>query len=413
MEAQARVEIEATAVIPCDTAALMGGRIAALALGRRTRWLVIGTWVVLAVVLAPLQPRLQTIASDESQTFFTRGADSTTVDRLLDTRFPEGGDATAVVAYVSNQGSIHTRTEDIARDVEALCATETLPTLKGVGGPDGAACGELGHVLGPETPPSAFSSDSPESMVLLSVVNGRDDTESVAADVAAIRALLPGPDGDPVRSYVTGAAGFDADRSAAVEGLDGTLLAITGVLVLVLMLVTYRSPLIAALMLGVVRDRLRDRDRHGLRPGEGRSDDRQRPVDGDPDRADVRRGHGLLPADRLALPRRAAALERRRGRDDPRGGADRAGDLRLRRDRRAVDARARAGGLQRDARDGAAAGARDRRDDGLRADAAAGAAGGVRAAARSGPRSRARRPSSGPAAAGRGSGGSSAAGRRC
>ena len=47
---------------------------------------------------------------------------------------------------------------------------------------------------------------------------------------------LPGPDGSPLRSYVTGQAGFDADRSAAVEGIDGTLLAITGVLVLVLML---------------------------------------------------------------------------------------------------------------------------------------------------------------------------------
>ena len=107
-------------------------------------------------------------------------------------------------------------------------------------------------MLGPENPPTAFSADTPESMVLFSVVNGRDDTESVAQDVAAIRALLPGPDGNPLRSYVTGEAGFDADRSAAVEGLDGTLLAITGALVLVLMLVTYRSPLIAALMLGVV-----------------------------------------------------------------------------------------------------------------------------------------------------------------
>ena len=67
-----------------------------------------------------------------------------------------------------------------------------------------------------------------------------------------MRELLPGPDGDPLRSYVTGQAGFDADRAPAVEGLDGTLLAITGVLVLVLMLLTYRSPLIAALMLGVV-----------------------------------------------------------------------------------------------------------------------------------------------------------------
>ena len=69
---------------------LMGGRIAALALGRRSRWVVIGAWLVLALALAPLQPKLQTIASDESETFFTRGADSTQVDRLLDTQLPRG-----------------------------------------------------------------------------------------------------------------------------------------------------------------------------------------------------------------------------------------------------------------------------------------------------------------------------------
>ena len=138
----------------------MGGRIAALALGRRSRWVVIGAWVVLAVALAPLQPKLQTIASDESETFFTRGADSTQVDRLLDTRFPEGGDSTAVIAYESTEGSIYTRTPEIARATsQAICATEALPALKGVGGPDGPVCGELGHVLGPENPPSAFSAD--------------------------------------------------------------------------------------------------------------------------------------------------------------------------------------------------------------------------------------------------------------
>jgi RND superfamily putative drug exporter len=230
----------------------MGGRIAALALGRRSRWVVIGVWLALAVALAPLQPKLQTIASDESETFFTRGADSTQVDRLLDTRFPESGDSTAVIAYETTEGSIYTRTPEISVHLQAICASQTLPALKGVGGPDGAVCGELGHVLGPESPPSAFSADSPESMVLMQVVNGRDDTESVAEDVAALRELLPGPQGDPLRSYVTGEAGFEADRSLAVEGLDGTLLAITGALVLILMLLTYRSPLIAALMLGVV-----------------------------------------------------------------------------------------------------------------------------------------------------------------
>ena len=74
----------------------------------------IAAWVVLALALAPLQPKLQTIASDESETFFTRGADSTKVDRLLDARFPEGGDATAVIAFRATEGSIYERTPEIA-----------------------------------------------------------------------------------------------------------------------------------------------------------------------------------------------------------------------------------------------------------------------------------------------------------
>jgi RND superfamily putative drug exporter len=213
---------------------------------------VIGTWLVLAIVLAPLQPKLQTIASDESETFFTRGADSTQADQLLD-GFPEGSDSAAVIAYLAPPGkSIYELTPEIGADAEKLCAAQRLPELKGVAGPGGISCGEVGHVLGPENGPSNFSADEPQSMALATVVNSRDDTESVAADVATIRSMLAGPEGSPLRTFVTGEAGFEADRSAAVEGLDGTLLAITGVLVLVLMLLTYRSPLIAVLMLGVV-----------------------------------------------------------------------------------------------------------------------------------------------------------------
>jgi RND superfamily putative drug exporter len=214
---------------------------------------VIGTWVVLALALAPLQPKLQTIASDESETFLTRGADSTEAARLLD-RFPEGEDSAAVIAYVAPPGrSVYELTPEIGVDTDEICAADDrLPALKGMSSTGGIACGEIGHVLGPENGPSMFSADEPQSMALSVVINSRDDTESVAKDVETIRSLLPGPDGSPLRTFVTGEAGFEADRSAAVEGLDGTLLAITGVLVLVLMLLTYRSPLIAVLMLGVV-----------------------------------------------------------------------------------------------------------------------------------------------------------------
>src|SRR3954454_11428334 len=86
----------------------MLGRIALLALRRRARWVVIGAWVALAVALAGFQPKLQKLAGDGSAMFRTRCADSTRVHSLLDTRFEEGGDSTAVIAFVAREGSIYT-----------------------------------------------------------------------------------------------------------------------------------------------------------------------------------------------------------------------------------------------------------------------------------------------------------------
>jgi RND superfamily putative drug exporter len=64
--------------------------------------------------------------------------------------------------------------------------------------------------------------------------------------VEAIRDIVAAPG-----VHVTGAGGFEADRAAAVEGIDGTLLAITAALILVILLAVYRSPPTAAAPLGV------------------------------------------------------------------------------------------------------------------------------------------------------------------
>jgi putative drug exporter of the RND superfamily len=56
----------------------------------------------------------------------------------------------------------------------------------------------------------------------------------------------------PDWAYVTGEAGFAADQAAALEGIDETLLIATLVLVLVLLLLIYRSPVIAFVPLLVV-----------------------------------------------------------------------------------------------------------------------------------------------------------------
>lgn len=220
----------------------MPGRIASLMARRGARWAVIASWVILAAAALPLLPKLQERAADESDTFLARGSDSARVDELLTERFPEGGDSTATVVFATD-GSIYDQVPEISRLAQEICAAEAIPDLKGVGLPGSIACGELGHDLAPSTPPSPISAD--ETTALAGVVTTEDDTASVVRDVEALREILPGPEGEPLRSYVSGQAGFEADREAALQGIDETLLAITAALVLVLLLAIYRSPLLA------------------------------------------------------------------------------------------------------------------------------------------------------------------------
>ena len=104
-------------------------------------------------------------------------------------------------------------------------------------------------------------------MVLIPVFNGKDDTDSVVRDVTALRKIVPRPTDAPLAAYVTGQAGFDADRALAVEGIDGTLLAITGILVLVLMLLDVPLAADRRADAGGRGRRLPGRQRAGLRAG--------------------------------------------------------------------------------------------------------------------------------------------------
>ena len=206
----------------------MLGRIPHLALGRRSRWVVIGVWVALAIGLGWLQPKLQTKAADESETFRARGAESTRVHDLLERAFREGRWSTSIIAFVAKDGSALRPLGRVSDDLDKICGTVALPDLVGVAGAGGVACGDVGHQLGPSRRPRRSPATIRRRWSLLPVFNGRDDTDSLVRDVTALRTIVPEPTDSPLAAFVTGQAGFDADRALAVEGIDGTLLAITG-----------------------------------------------------------------------------------------------------------------------------------------------------------------------------------------
>jgi putative drug exporter of the RND superfamily len=218
--------------------------------GRRGRWLVIGAWALVAAALVPLQPKLADLASNENEAFLARSAESTRANDLLDERFDLGREVTAIVAYHRQGGLTEADNERISAEARSLCDSRAIPDLKAVVTAYGMACGESAGGLAPETAPAPVSADGSTTLVTVETTN--EETAQVVSDVQTLRALVPDPETGGLSAYVTGPAAFTADASAAFEGIDQLLLAITMALVLVALLVTYRSPVLAVLPLFVV-----------------------------------------------------------------------------------------------------------------------------------------------------------------
>ena len=142
-----------------------------------------------------------------------------------------------------------------------------------------------------------------------------------------------------LEAKVTGPAGFSADAIDVFDSINGTLLYATAALVLVLLIIIYRSPIFWLIPFFSVILAEVDLARARLSARRGRRD-RHRAVGRHPAGARLRRRHRLRAAARLALPR-GAAPPRGQARCDPRGDAHgRPGDRRLGRDGdgRAADA---------------------------------------------------------------------------
>jgi RND superfamily putative drug exporter len=214
--------------------------------------MVIAAWLVVALAMVPLQGPLQDVAADESDTFLVRGSESAEARHAIDERFRRGSEMAAVIAYHRPGGLTPADRERITRDAREICESATIPSLTLVGTPYGLGCGETDPLdLGPG--PSLLT--SPDGSVVLASALMTDDSTPVAeAAVSTIRGIVPPPSGDRsgLRAYVTGEAGFEADRSEAVKGIDDTLLIVTCSVLLLLLLAIYRSPLVALVPLLVV-----------------------------------------------------------------------------------------------------------------------------------------------------------------
>ena len=182
----------------------------------------VAAWLVAAGVGGPYFGRVSEVSSNDQTTFLPESADATRVQHLLDD-FTSSDEIPAVVVFVGDRVLSQDQLNQVSEQVGALAQ------LEGVGTPS----------------PALPSQDGMAVQVFVPISSKADVAEVVSAVSEDLRAEAP----EGVTTYVTGPAGISADLVTAFSGVDGLLLGVALTVVLVILLLVYRSVLLPVAVL--------------------------------------------------------------------------------------------------------------------------------------------------------------------
>jgi putative drug exporter of the RND superfamily len=205
---------------------------ARLPAGRWSKWLVVGFWLVVFGVAGPLAGRLNSAQQNDASSWLPHNAESTQVVELAK-QFAPADIFPALVVYERPDGPITP-----ADQAKAAADARRFATIQDV----------TGKVIGPVP---ASDGRALQVVVPIRVAEEGNGWEELTPRVEALRSIAQADTGG-LGVYVTGPAGYFADFANVFSGFDSTLLSITAVIVVVILLVTYRSPVLWLLPLSCV-----------------------------------------------------------------------------------------------------------------------------------------------------------------
>ncbi len=194
---------------------------ARLVCGRWTKWVVLVLWVVVIMIAAPLAGKLTDVQKNDNSAWLPGDAEATKVSQLQ-AQFQTDDIAPAVIVYERTGGITPADNAKAAQDAAAL----------------GRVTGVTGEVVGPVP---AKDGQALQTIVPIKVdADGWDKIVDVVDDLKAVTGT-----GDAGLSIqFAGPAAIAADSAEAFEGIDGTLLYTTLAIVTIILLITYRSPVL-------------------------------------------------------------------------------------------------------------------------------------------------------------------------
>jgi putative drug exporter of the RND superfamily len=190
--------------------------------GRRAKWLVLVGWLIIVVLAGPLSGKLMGAEKNDASAWLPAKAESTQVLNLR---------SQVVSPNVYPAVVVYDRPSGVTAADKAKAAADAVR----FGGVTGVI---RGQITGPFT-----SSDGKAIETIVPVNLGASGWNAAAPAADSLRAIAQsGADGLTV--HIAGPLGTAADSSNAFKGIDGTLLFAALAVVIILLLLTYRSPVL-------------------------------------------------------------------------------------------------------------------------------------------------------------------------
>jgi RND superfamily putative drug exporter len=185
--------------------------------GKRSKWLVLAVWILLAGGAGTVGGRLTSVETNDAVTYLPGDAESTRAAQIESTNFGDQQQSPAVVVFVRDSGITTADSMVIEQDRQLLAKY---------------AVGLVGAAV--------HSRDGKAVLVVLPMASGFQVVDSVKH----VRQLLMADDPPGLVVKVTGPAASGADIGGAFSGTNLSLALAALAVVAVLLLITYRSPIL-------------------------------------------------------------------------------------------------------------------------------------------------------------------------
>ena len=187
--------------------------------GKFSKWLVVVFWIAVMVFAGPYAGKLTGVQNNEMSSWLPDSAESTKAMEKLGA-FQDQNSIPTVVVYERKAGL--TPADLKAASKHAI----EIQSMKGV----------EGKVIGPV--PSA---DQQAMQTVVTFNFGKNGWNALPDAADELRDITKT---DGLKVHITGPGGQAADSAEAFEGIDGNLLKFTALVVIVILLLTYRSPVL-------------------------------------------------------------------------------------------------------------------------------------------------------------------------